>query len=181
MLAVRVPAVGVGSLDGLGRHSRVLRFLYRVLPVRVGVLVEDHVAVLFAGTAALLHNVPQSRRRLKESQLRLEVLLAVHLRLYWPEGVGAVHEHLGWQGVDAMLPDLQLPIIGSSEREVAPEVPARGVITEEPCAHAEHGDALVVPWPPYVRDVALESRRLAHGFEVGRPTVGALAPVVEDA
>ena len=32
-----------------------------------------------------------------------------------------------------------------------------------------------------MREVSLEPRRLAYGFEVGRPTVGALATVVEDA
>ena len=74
-----------------------------------------------------------------------------------------------------------LPIIGGSEREVALGVPILGIVTEDPYGHAHHGDTLVVPRPPYVRDVALESRRLAHSFEVGRPTVGAPATVVEDA
>jgi hypothetical protein len=105
-LAVRMTPVGIGSLYGLRRRARILGLVDRALPVRVGVLEEDHVAVLFAGGAALLGDVPQRRSRLEEPQLRLEVLLPVHLRVYRPEGIGAVHEHLGRQGVDAVLPDL---------------------------------------------------------------------------
>ena len=50
-----------------------------VLPVTVGVLGEDHVAVLLAGRAALLHYVPQRGRGLEEPELRLEVGLTVLL------------------------------------------------------------------------------------------------------
>src|SRR5215213_9031001 len=179
--SMRVPLVGVGGLDGLRRRSWVLGLTDGVLPVIGGVPVEDHVAVLLAGGAALLNDVPKGGRSLEEPELRLEVLLAVHLWIYWPEGVGAVHEHLGWQGVYAVLPDLELPVVWGPEGKVHPQVPVRGVVAEDSCRHAEHGHALVVPGPPYVREVALEPRRLAHGLEVGRPTVGALAPVVEDA
>src|SRR5215203_6202511 len=145
ILAVGVSPVGVGDLDGLRRRARVLRLLYGTLPVRVGVLVEDHVAVLLARRVALPHDVPQRSRRLEEPQLRLEVLLAVHLGVYRPEGVGAVHEHLGRQGVYAVLPDLELPIAGGPEREVTSEVPGFGVPSEYPGRHAHHRDALVVP------------------------------------
>src|SRR5215212_3279191 len=110
--------VGVGSLDGLRRRSWVLGLLYGVLPVRVSVPVEDHVTVLFAGGTALPDDVSQRCHRLEEPELWLEVLLTVHLWVHRPEGVCAVHEHLWRQGVDAMLPDLQLPVGGRPEGEV---------------------------------------------------------------
>lgn len=58
--------MGVGGLDGFRRRPRVLGFFDRVLPVVEGVTVEDHVSVLLAGWAALLHDVPQGRRRFEE-------------------------------------------------------------------------------------------------------------------
>jgi hypothetical protein len=105
-LAVRMTPVGVGNLYGLRCRARILGLVDRALPVQVGVLEEDHVAVLFAGGADLFGDVSQRRSRLEEPRLRLEVLPPVHLRVYRPEGIGAVHEHLGRQGVDAVLPDL---------------------------------------------------------------------------
>src|SRR5215212_11930420 len=80
-----------------------------------------------------------------------------------------------------MLPDLELPVGGRPEREVHPEVPVSGVLAEDPGRRLEHRDALVVPRPPDVGEMTLEPRRPSHRLEVGGPTVGALAPVVEDA
>lgn len=42
-LAVRMTPVGVGSLYGLRRRAWILGLVDRALPVRVGVLEEDHV------------------------------------------------------------------------------------------------------------------------------------------
>ena len=52
--------------------TRLLGLLYGVLPVVVGVLEEHHVAVLCAGRATLLHDVPQCGCRLEEPELGLE-------------------------------------------------------------------------------------------------------------
>src|SRR5918911_1985038 len=98
MLTVGVPVVGVGYLDRLWGRSRILWLLYGGLPVVQSVLEEDHVAVLLSRRAALGDDVPQRGRRFEEPELGLEVRLAVHRRLHRPEGVGAVHEHLGRQG-----------------------------------------------------------------------------------
>src|SRR5215210_2733013 len=95
VLSVRMTVMGVGHFYGLGGRSGVLWLLYGALPVREGVPVEDHVAVLLARRATFTYDVPERRRRLEEPQLRLEVLLTVHLRGHRPEGVGTVHEHLG--------------------------------------------------------------------------------------
>ena len=86
--------VGVGDLYGLKGRSWILGLLYGVLPVGVGVLVEDHVPVLLARRVALPHDVPEGGGRLEEPELGLEVLLAVHLGRGRPEGVGTVHEQL---------------------------------------------------------------------------------------
>src|SRR5918998_861773 len=156
VLSVRVSLVGVGSLDGLGGRPRVLGLLDSGLPVVEGVAIEDHIAVLLARRTAFSYDVPERRRRLEEPQLRLEVLLTVHLRGHRPEGIGTVHEHLGWQGVYAVLPDLKLPVGGRPEGEVAPDVPSRGVLPEYSGRYAHHRDALVVPRPAHVREMSLE-------------------------
>src|SRR5215204_5099011 len=95
VLSVRMTVMSVGHLYGLGGRSGVLGLLNSGLPVREGVAVEDHVAVLLARRATFSYDVPERHRRLEEPQLRLEILLTVHLGIYRPEGVGAVHKHLG--------------------------------------------------------------------------------------
>src|SRR3712207_6485861 len=132
LLSMRVSLMSIGGLDGLRRRSRILWLLYGVLPVVESVLEEDHVAVLFAGGTAFLDNVPQRRSRLEEPELRLEIGLTILRGLHRPEGVCAVHEHLMWQGVDAALPDLQLPVGWRTEREVDPEIPVLGVLSKDP-------------------------------------------------
>src|SRR5215207_122559 len=168
-------------LYGLRRWAWILGLLYGALPVRVSVLEEDQVAVLFAGRAALLHDVPERGRRLEEPQLRLEVLLAVFLGLARPEGVARVEEHLGWQGIDTVLPYLELPVGGCSEREIDLETPFVGVHLHELRSYVENGDALVVPRPSNVREVALEPWHLVDHLVIGRAAVAAFSPVVEDA
>src|SRR5215216_866069 len=173
--------VGIGSLDGLRRRARVLGLVDRVPPVVKGVVKEDFVAVLLAGGTALLHDVPQRRCGLEEPELWLEVLLAVLLGLTRPEGIGPVHEHLGRKGIYAVLPDLELPVGGRPEREVASEIPLRRVLAEDPGRRVQHRHTLVVPGPAHVREVTLKPRSLAHALEISWSAVSALAPVVEDA
>jgi hypothetical protein len=114
-LPVRVLLQCTRHLHGLRRWAWILGLLYGALPVRVGVLEEDHVPVLFAGRAALLHDVPQRGRSLEEPQLRLEVLLAVFLGLAGPEHVARVEEHLGRQGIDTVL-RLACSVVGLPKR-----------------------------------------------------------------
>lgn len=84
---MRVTLMGVWHLYLLWRRTWVLRLPYGGLPVVVGVLEEDHVAILLARRAALPHYVPQRGRRLEETELRLEVLLTVRLGVYRPEAM----------------------------------------------------------------------------------------------
>src|SRR5215207_8533276 len=180
-LPVRVLLQCPRHLHGLRRWAWILGLLYGALPVRVGVLEEDHVPILFAGGAAFLHDVPQGGRRLEEPQLRLEVFLAVLLGLARPEDVARIEEHLGRQGIDATLPDLQLPVCGGPEREVHLETPFLGVHLHEVGSYVEDGDALVVPRPSDVREVALEPWHLVDLLVIGRAAVTAFAPIIEDA
>jgi len=65
-LTVLVLLEGVGRLYALRRRTWSLGLADGVLPVGVGVLVEDHVSVLFAGGAAFFDDVAQRGRRLEE-------------------------------------------------------------------------------------------------------------------
>src|SRR5215208_4918174 len=180
-LPVRVLLQCPRHLYGLRRWAWILGLLYGALPVRVGVLEEDHVPVLFAGRAALLHDVPERGRSLEEPQLRLEVLLAVFLGLAGPEHVARVEEQLGWQGIDTVLPYLELPIGGGPEREIDLETPFVGVHLHKLGSYVQDGDALVVPGPSDVREVALEPWHLVDHLVIGRAAVTAFAPIIEDA
>ena len=111
----------------------------------------------------------------------MKVLLTVFLGLARSEDVARIEEHLSRQGVDCMLPDLQLPVCRWPEREVDLETPFIGVHVHEVGSYVEDGDALVMPRPPDVREVALESRHLMNHLVEGRAAVGALAPIIEDA
>ena len=95
-LAVRVFATGSRRLNRFKSRARSLGLVDGVLPVGVGVLEENLVAQPFAGDAALRLDVAQRGRRLEESQLRLEVLLAVLLRLTRLEDITRVAGHVEW-------------------------------------------------------------------------------------
>jgi hypothetical protein len=66
LLPMLVLLEGVGHLCALRGRPWPLRLTDSVLPVRVCVLKEDHVAVLFAGGAAFFNDVAQRGRRLEE-------------------------------------------------------------------------------------------------------------------
>jgi hypothetical protein len=66
------------------------------LPVGVGVLEKDLIAQLFASKVPFFHDVLERGCGLEEPQLRLEVLLAVLLRLAGPEDVARVARHVEW-------------------------------------------------------------------------------------
>lgn len=93
---MRMFPTGPGGLNGFGSRAWVLRLAGSVLPVVVGVLEEDLIAQLFASKVPFFHDVLERGCGLEEPLLRLEVLLAVLLRLIRPEDNTRVAGHVEW-------------------------------------------------------------------------------------
>src|SRR5215211_3487029 len=160
---------------------RSLRFAHGRLPVRVGVLEEDHVAYAHTLGAAHRRAVAKRGRRFEETQLRLKELLLIALGSARPKDVAAIAGCVWRQGVDHALPGLKLPVVGAAEGEIYFQSPLRWIDALESRAYLEHGDALVYPRPPDVGQVPLEVRGLVDNLVEDRTAVSAFAAIEEDA